>query len=156
MSTIEERLEELEQRVDHVVARDAIRELVAEYCRQVVRGDTEGVLALFTDDASLVTHFPEGSGQENIETRGAEALRKAYSDVGPMGPKPCIHNHIIELDGAQAQGFCSVEIRLVQDGVAYTGSGHYEDDYRRVGGDWRFLRREIFIYHWVPHTEGWA
>jgi ketosteroid isomerase-like protein len=146
----------LERRVDDVVDRDAIRELVAEYCRLVVRRDAEGLVGLFTDDASLVTHFPEGSGQDDIETHGAADLRKAYDDVGPIGPKPCIHNHIIELDGDQARGFCSVEIRLVQEGVAYTGSGHYEDEYRRVGSDWRFRRREIFVYHWVPHTEGWA
>ena len=53
-------------------------------------------------------------------------------------------------------GFSSVEIRLNQAGVAYTGAGHYEDVYRRVSGRWRFERRELFVYHWVPLAKGWA
>ena len=156
MSNIEKRLGELEQRVDEVVARDAIRELTAEYCRRVVNGDGEGVVALFTDDACLATHFPEDSGQEDSVSRGTQELREAYTDLGAMSLKPFIHNHIIEVDGDRARGFCSVEIRLTQDGVAYTGSGHYEDAYRRVDGSWRFQGRELFIYHWVPYTQGWA
>ena len=99
MSTIEKRLDELERRVDDVVARDAIRELTAEYCRQVMRGDTQGAVSLFTDDASLLTHFPDESGQDNVGSRGRAELLEAYDDLGAMSLKPFIHNHIIELEG---------------------------------------------------------
>lgn len=156
MSNIEKRLDELEQRVDEVVARDAIRELTAEYCRKVVSGDGEGVVTLFTGDASLVTHFPGDSGQDDVGSRGTAELREAYADLGAMRLKPFIHNHIIEVEGNRARGFCSVEIRLTRDGVPYTGAGHYEDEFRRVDGNWRFQRRELFVYHWVPHTQGWS
>jgi hypothetical protein len=156
MSTIEKRLDELEQRVHEVVARDAIRELTAEYCRQVMRGDTEGAVGLFSDDASLLTHFPDESGQDNVGSRGRVELLEAYSDLGAMGLMPFIHNHIIELNGDEARGFCSVEIRLTQEGVPYTGAGHYEDEYRCVDGRWKFQRRELFVYHWVPYAKGWA
>ena len=156
MSTLEKRLDELEQRVNDVIARDAIRELTAEYCRNVMRGDGERMVTLFTEDASLLTHFPEESGQEDVGSRGTAELRESYRDLGAMSLKPFIHNHIIEVDGEQARGFCSVEIRLTQDGVPYTGAGHYEDEYRRVDGNWRFQRRELFVYHWVPYAQGWA
>ncbi|MEE2664268.1 MAG: nuclear transport factor 2 family protein [Myxococcota bacterium] len=156
MSNIEKRLDELEHRVQDVAARDAIRELTADYCRQVVRGSTEGMVALFTDDASLTTHFPEQSGQDSVAYRGAAELREAYADLGAMGLMPFIHNHIIELEGERARGFCSVEIRLTQGGVAYTGAGHYQDEYRRVDGSWRFQSRELFVYHWAPYSQGWA
>ncbi len=156
MPTIEKRLDQLEQRLDEVVARDAIRELTAEYCRNVVRGDGERMVGLFTEDASLVTHFPEESGQDDVGCHGAAELREAYRDLGAMSLKPFVHNHIIELDGDRARGFCSVEIRLSQNGEPYTGAGHYEDEYQRVDGNWRFYRRELFVYHWVPYAQGWS
>ena len=141
MASIEERLEAVEQKVGDLAARDAIHELVAEYCRQVVRGDTEGVVALFTTDGSITTHLPQASGPENVTPRGTAPLRQTYADLSAMGLRPCIHNHIIELEGDRARGFCSVEIRLTQDGEAFTGAGHYEDEYRCVDGSWRFQHR---------------
>ena len=114
------------------------------------------LLALFTDDASLETSFPPGSGQDHTTTRGIDALRETYKGTAGLDLKPCVHNHIIELDGDHARGFCSVELRLVQDGEAYTGAGHYEDAFRREGGEWRFQSRRLVLYHWVRHTEGWA
>ncbi len=156
MPSIEQRLSSVERRLDEVASRDAIRELTAEYCRQVVRGDTEGMLELFTGDASIGTHFPGGSGQDDVRPRGTAELREAYSDLGALQLRPCIHNHIIEVDGDRARGFCSVEIRFTQGGEPCTGAGHYEDEYRRVDGAWRFQHRELFIYHWVAHTKGWS
>ncbi len=156
MPNIEARLEEVERQVRDLAARDAIRELAAEYCRQVVLGDTEGVVSLFTEDGSIRTHLPDGSGREDVTPRGREQLRKVYSDLSATSLRPCIHNHIIEVDGDSAQGFCSVEIRLTQGGVAYTAAGHYEDEYRRLDGAWRLQHRELHVYHWVPHSSGWA
>ena len=156
MPSIEERMDEVERRVRDLSARDAIRELTAEYCRQVVLGDTEGVVSLFTEDGSIATHLPGASGQENVTPRGRAELRKAYGDLDTRSLCPCIHNHVIEVDGDLAGGFCSVEIRLTQGGVAYTASGHYEDEYRRTDGGWRFKHRELRVYHWVPHTKGWV
>jgi hypothetical protein len=156
MANIEERLENVERGMRDLVARDALHELVAKYCRQVVLGDTEGVVGLFTEDGSIQTHLPDSSGREDVRPCGTEQLREAYSDLGDSELRPCIHNHIVELDGDRARGFCSVEIRLKQGGVAYTASGHYEDEYRRVDDVWCFQHRELHVYHWVPHTQGWA
>ena len=113
------------------------------------------MVALFTDDASLLTHFPAGSGQDDVGSQGRAELLEVYKDLGAMSLKPFIHNHIIEVDGDRARGFCSVEIRLTQNGEAYTGAGHYEDTYRCVDGGWRFQSRELFVYHWVPYRQGW-
>lgn len=156
MGSPEERLAALEARVADLADREAIRELTAAYCRSIVRADGPGVVELFTEDGSLVTHFPEGSGQEDIATRGHAALREAYANLEPGDTMPFIQNHIVEVDGDEARGTCSVEIRMRQAGAAITGAGHYHDRYRRVQGRWRFASRELFVYHWVPLSQGWA
>jgi hypothetical protein len=92
-----------------------------------------------------------------IREQGREPLlgmyREAFQGLGPM---PCVHNHVITLEGDTATGVTSVEIRMVQGGVAITAAGHYEDRFRRVGSDWRFAHRKLLLYHQVPHAEGWA
>ncbi len=149
MSEIEERVEQLEARLADLADREAIRELTSDYCQRVQRGDVEAVVELFCVDGSIE--------MEDTVTRGHEQLRASYSQaLAEMTPKPFIHNHVIELDGDSARGICSVEIRLVQDGRAHDAAGHYDDDYRKVDGRWRFQRRVFVVYHWCPTTEGWA
>ncbi len=149
MSEIEERVEQLEARLADLADREAIRELTSDYCQRVQRGDVEGVVELFCKDGSIE--------MGETVTRGREQLLSSYRDaLAEMTPKPFIHNHVIELDGDRARGVCSVEIRLVQAGRAYDAAGHYDDDYRKVDGRWRFARRVFVVYHWSPTTEGWA
>ncbi len=136
-------------RIQAVEDKDEIRELTARYCYGVARGDTEGVVSLFCDDG--VVEMPDRV------LRGHDELRQAYGRAAPqLAPKPFIQNHVIELDGDRATGLCAVEVRVVQDGEAYTAAGHYEDTYRRVSGEWKFARRYLVIYHWVPLSKGWA
>lgn len=156
MPTLEDRVARLEAQIQEVTDRDSIVELTGRYCRAVASDDMETLLTLFTEDASLETSFPPGSGQEHSTTQGLDALRDVYKGTAGMGLKPCVHNHVVELYGDRARGFCSVELRFVQSGVAHTGSGHYEDQYRRVAGEWRFQLRRLVLYHWVPQSEGWA
>ena len=156
MPTLEARVDRLEAQLQAVADRNAVVELTARYCRAVASDEMETLLALFTDDAALETSFPPGSGQEHSETHGLPALREVYKGTAGMGLKPCVHNHVVELHGDRARGFCSVELRLSQNGVAYTAAGHYEDQFRRVAGEWRFQRRKLVLYHWVPLAEGWA
>ncbi len=149
MSQIEERVAQLETRLAELAGREAIRELTSDYCQRVQRGDVEGVVELFCQDGSIE--------MGETVTRGHEQLRSSYREAfAEMAPKPFIHNHVIELDGDTARGICSVEIRLVQDGRATDAAGHYDDNYRKIDGRWRFQRRLFVVYHWCPTTEGGA
>jgi uncharacterized protein (TIGR02246 family) len=142
VASIEERLRTLED-------KDAIRELTARYCFAVARNDVEGIVALFCEDGVFVT--------DDRVFEGAEGLRRGYAGgMSEPSLKPFIQNHVIEVSGDRAQGMCAVEIRAVQDGEAYTAAGQYQDEYRRVGAQWKFARRRFQVYHWVPLRQGWS
>jgi len=81
----------LEERVQAIEDREAIRELTARYCQLVVSGQSLEVADLFTEDG--VMEFGE-----NV-TRGREALKATYREaVSDLHPIPTVHNHLIELD----------------------------------------------------------
>lgn len=139
----------LEQRIQLLADKDEIRELTSRYCYAVVRQDGAALVDMFCDD---------GEFQLQQHTwRGKNQLRDLYvTRIGEVTPKPFIQNHVIEVDGDTATGNCAVEIRMVQDGKAVTACGHYDDTYRRVGGQWKFSRRQFNLYHWVPLAQGWG
>ena len=140
----------VETRLARLEAKDEIRELPARYCHAVVDGDAERIVALFCVDGTFRTH--------NLAPQGHDALLEFYGGgVGGQTHKPFVQNHVIEfIDDDNARGRCSVEIRVWQDGVAYTQAGHYHDAYRKENGRWRFLSRDYVRYHNVPWAQGWA
>ena len=143
-------MSELEKRIEQLEAKDKIRELTARYCHAVVDGNTKQIVSLFCEDGSFKTH--------NIAPTGHPALTEFYeSGVSRQTHKPFIQNHVIELTSElEASGRCSVEIRVNQDGEAYTQSGHYLDKYKKIDGNWKFLERHYHRYHNAPWRNGWT
>ncbi|NKB97197.1 MAG: DUF4440 domain-containing protein [Pseudomonadales bacterium] len=140
---------DLETRVAQIEAKDEIRELTARYCHAVVDGDAQTIVSLFADNGVFKTHTFAPQGHEELLSFYAEG-------VGEQTHKPFVQNHVIEfLDADRAKGRCSVEIRVLQDGEAYTQAGHYHDQYIRERGKWRFAERHYIRYHNVPWVKGW-
>jgi ketosteroid isomerase-like protein len=159
LSDLARRVGALEARVDALADREAIRELAAAYCRAVAGSDVENVVGLFCADGVFETAAIPTLDRPAGRIAGRDEIRSEYgATVSVIAPKPFIHNHVVEIDeaGSRASGFCSVEIRTVQDGTAYNVAGHYEDTYRREDGAWKFERRRFVVYYWTPATEGWA
>ena len=142
-------MSDLETRLHAMEDRDAIRELTARYCYHAVRGDIEEIVALFTEDGVM-------EAGDTCE-QGPEALTALYREtLGELRPIPCVHNHVVDLDGDNATGSCTVELRMIENGEAYTAAGWYEDRFRRVAGTWKFSHRKLFFHHRVPLAKGWA
>jgi ketosteroid isomerase-like protein len=139
----------LEERVTAIEDRDAIRELTARYCQLAVGGDAAGVVDLFTDDGCMESGDTLERGRERL----LELYRESFAAVLPI---PSVHNHVVDLDGDQATSFCSLELRMVENGEAVTAAGHYEDRFQRVDGVWKFAHRKLVFYHRVPLSQGWA
>ena len=142
-------MDSIEARLARLEAKDEIRELTARYCHAVVDGDANTIVSLFCDDGIFRSH--------TLAPQGHVALLEFYAGgVGGKTHKPFIQNHVIEFDDdSHAHGRCSVEIRVLQDGEAYTQAGHYFDKYQKVNGQWRFAERHYHRYHNVPWREGW-
>jgi ketosteroid isomerase-like protein len=138
----------IEQRIQAIEDRTEIVELTARYCHLARTRDIEGIVGLFCEDGVMQAG--------DLVEKGHARLRAMYAGaLAELGPMPCVHNHTVELDGDQATGRCSVEIRMQRGGEAITAAGHYEDEFRRVGARWKFARRNLLLYHQVPHRTGW-
>ena len=139
----------LEEKIDALQDREAIRELTAEYCHCIAAGDSAAVTALFSDDGAFAM------GDRRVQ--GAAALSQFYASLADNPPIPFIQNHVIDsYTPTEVQGRCSVEIRMVQDGEAVTAAGWYRDRYRKVDGTWKFAERDFVTFHMVPLKSGWA
>jgi uncharacterized protein (TIGR02246 family) len=138
----------LAARLRAVEDRDEIRELTARYCHAVAAGDAEAIVGLFCEDGVF-----EMNGRPVV---GRAELAKFYGAVAGTPPIPFIQNHVVALNGDTATGRCSVEIRVVQNGEAYTAAGWYDDAYRQEARGWRFAQRKFHVFHWVPLAKGWA
>ena len=134
--------------------REEIRDLIATYAHRMAHGPA--VADLFTDDGAYLNR---GTGSRPPrEVRGRAALDEYYGDRTGWRdhPLPMIHNQLIAVDGDEATGICSVEIRMAEDGVSVIASGYYKDRFRREDGRWKFAEREVSFFHWVPLQKGWG
>ena len=136
--------------VQEVIDREAIRTLPLRYCDCVWQKDLDGYVNLFTEDGAMSTNDPSLP-----RAQGREGLRKMIGEgLDAMRPRPFIHNHVIELLGSdRAKGRCYVEVRLVRDGKKCLMTGWYNDEYAKVGEEWKFKSRQITVESFGPVNE---
>lgn len=143
-----------EAKIQELADREEIRELVATYAHRMAHGPAAA--DLFTDDGAYINRGTAAVPPK--EVRGRAALDQHFGDRTGWAerPLPMIHNHLIAIEGDEATGICSVEIRLAANGESIIASGYYKDRYRREQGRWKFTERDCAFFHWVPLQQGWA
>ncbi|MEZ5737075.1 MAG: nuclear transport factor 2 family protein [Novosphingobium sp.] len=120
-----------------IADRLEIQELYARYGSASSRGDREGWLACWADDAVWASHIFDCRGKAQIEKQYLEimsAFDKLYfsSQLGP-----------VEIDGETAKAQSqAMEIAHFKAGGFFKLAGVYEDTLARRDGDWLFIRRE--------------
>jgi hypothetical protein len=131
----------LESIVNELADREAIRALPQRYCDGVWRGDVASVVNLFAEDGSFTVL---GGGRDRSAHGHSELLKTYGSDLSSIKPRPYIHNHVIELKGnGRASGRCYVEVRNAADNMNLLGTGYYNDEYVKIGDEWKFQSRSI-------------
>ncbi len=122
--------------------KDAIRDLMSEYCFYIDNGEFEKFADLFTADGIFETG-PLG------KLKGRKAIHDFIAAHVPRlgeGParKHCTMNHLIRVNGKEASADSYiVVIRESDSGVVASLAGRYEDKLVKENGEWRFRVRKI-------------
>src|SRR6266851_5157847 len=69
-----------------------------------------------------------------------------------------VMNPIIEVDGNRATGnwLLLEPCTFVQDNQRAWGAGRYEEQFLKVGGEWKLKRLKLVSSFWNPHEQGWV
>ena len=149
-------IEELEARLRRLDDIEQIKKLKAQYCAYCDENyNADGIASLFTEDGVWDGGaLGRGVGRENI----AKFFRRASSVF--VFAIHNVMNPIIEVDGDCATGrwylVQPLTRREKEAEAAMWLAGHYEDDYVRVGQQWKFKRLRFVTHFLAPYAEGWA
>jgi hypothetical protein len=139
----------IEQTVAELADREAIRELPLKYCDCVWRGDIEGIANIFAENGTFTVI--DLKQQERSNTGRANLLKSFKEGLAATSPRPYIHNHVIELKGnGRATGRCYLDLRTARDNFKWAGAGWYDDEYVKVGDEWKFQTRRFHHVHMEP------
>ena len=122
--------------------KDAIREVLAEYCFRLDGGRYDDMAALFTEDGTWDTAFGKGTGRAAI----AGLARDIRARAGDNRPR-AIHlvtNITIALDGEQAEVRSNwTVVQNSPDGPKIGSGGGYLDQMVKEKDRWLFRYRKI-------------
>jgi SnoaL-like domain len=120
--------------------KDAIRELMAEYCLRLDNDRFAEMAALFTADGTWDTAFGKSTGHAGIE-----ALVRRMRGTAPR-PRAIHHvtNIVIKLEGTTAKCFSNwMTVQNSEQGPKIGSAGSYSDDLVKQDGRWLFRYRKI-------------
>jgi 3-phenylpropionate/cinnamic acid dioxygenase small subunit len=122
--------------------KDAIRDVLAEYCFRLDGGDFAGMAELFTEDGTWDTAFGKATGRAAI----AGLARDIRARAGAERPR-AVHlttNIVVVLDGGRARVRSNwTVVQNSPEGPKIGSGGGYADEMAKEGGSWRFRYRKI-------------
>jgi len=148
---LEQRIKQLEAKVQELSDREAIHELRYYYHEYINTGRLSDIVGLFTEDGEYdFSHLGKGTGRA--------AQKKFFEGIGNYisTVKQFIHNHIVEVHGDTATGISYLEAKPVYKGESFLVAGRYDDEYVRHDGKWKYKKMKFTPYFMVPLKEGWA
>lgn len=122
--------------------KDAIRELLAEYCFCLDEGRYDDMAALFTEDGTWDTAFGAATGRAAIAGLAADIRARA----GAERPRAAhlVTNIVIALDDVGARVRSNwVLMQNSPEGPKIGSGGAYADEIVRRDGGWQFRYRKI-------------
>lgn len=145
----ETRLARLEQRIDELESRHALRDLVSEYCHGFDKHDYARFQAIWWEDCIWDIGPPFGTFAGHAE------IAEAVEDV--LWPFWRETHHIttnlkLDFDDADhATGVCDVDCIGAdrEDNLLIVGASYF-DDFERRDGTWRIKRRRVQMHYFNP------
>ena len=120
--------------MSELAEKDAIREVMAEYCFRLDNDRFTDMAALFAADGTWDTAFGKGTGREGVEAL-VRSMRKS-ADPRPRAIHHCT-NIVIKVEGTTAKCFSNWVT------VQNSEHGSYTDDMVQQDGKWLFRYRKI-------------
>ena len=128
-----------------VEEKDAIREVLAQYCFRLDDGRFAEMAALFTENGTWDTAFGRATGRSAIAD-SARSLRERAGDQRPRAVH-LVTNISITLDSMSAQVRSNwTVVQNGPEGPKIGSGGAYDDDMVKIGGQWFFRHRTIDRY----------
>jgi hypothetical protein len=147
-------LEQLEKRIAIIEDIEAIKKLKARYCA-VCDNDhnPDEIVELFADDGIW-----EGDGIGKHQGHAAiRALFQRFQERISFSQHN-VMNPIIEIDGDHARGtwYFLGPFTFRKGNRAMWLAARYEEDYVKVGGEWKFQHLRAIGRMSAPYETGWA
>lgn len=133
---------DLEKRMQQVLDKDEIRDLMSKYCHGIDKKDEKLFMSIWTEDGNY--ELPRGNGA------GTEGIRQLVQKVWREVPK-CHHhitNPLIDVNGDKATARTDVTyFRETADGIHCLLSGMYSFEFEKADGEWktRHLKFSSFV-----------
>jgi len=125
-----------------VEEKDAIREVLTQYCFRLDDGRFDEMAALFTESGTWDTAFGRATGRAAIADL-ALSLRERAGDQRPRAIH-LVTNISIALDGMTARVRSNwTVVQNSPDGPKIGSGGTYEDELIKEQGNWLFRYRKI-------------
>ncbi len=140
-------------RVQELLDREKIREIVHRYCWAVDRGTLEEVMAFFHDDPCDLILVP---GKRYMGRVAVQAWYDVYMRNRMQVLRHLIHNQVIMITGDTAVSKSYFDAVGDLKGESITVAGFYADTLLRVRGKWKFTEKVISLDFLVPLHEGWG
>ncbi|MBP7614937.1 MAG: nuclear transport factor 2 family protein [Steroidobacteraceae bacterium] len=143
---------DLQRRLRRLEDREEIGELVARYGLAMDNRDVDAIGELFTPDVEIRS----GDGVMSVVGR-EEAVAMFEGRFTVLGPSNHFtHDRIITFDDSEpdrARGLVLSHAEMNRNGRAMLTAIRYEDEYRRDAARWRFRRRLLTFFYYVPVCE---
>lgn len=120
----------------------AIEELIARYNQSLDSGDYTTWVACWADDAILDGIGKLLTGRAQIQAFADQYEGSTRSKIN--GLKHYTVNILSKVDGDGAKSSSYLQlVTTTEKGVKIIFTGRYEDDLKRVNGQWQFARRKL-------------
>jgi uncharacterized protein (TIGR02246 family) len=132
--------------LDELMAREAIRDLVARYNAGGDGGRFDDVVPLFAEDAVMEIPGETMEGREAIAAMFRRTQQRVLAS-GADGPRPHVRHFTATLqidleDEDHARSRCYYQV-LMAHGLDHWG--RYIDHYARLEGRWLFAHRKVTV-----------
>ena len=145
-----------EQQLQQAADRQAIRNLVDQYAYRADIRDTQGQMALFTEDTSFIVFMDAKSSEPTQVINKRADLFPVFDNLNTY--RATMHfngqSTVLELNNDSATGiaYCIAHHQTISEGVQklMVANIKYHDSFVKQNGNWLFAERKLMV-DWIEN-----